>query len=391
MEIGVTQTIQKRLKNQDIHQPYDQTTELAFCWDTHLVKLGRRNVLLVANVSNRFMIAMMDIEPRNWKYYTLYIGKVISNAMKQIGYQEKEINKYFELAGNSQITKSHGRKTLGAINYITQIMNCYEWDIERYQKYSYELNDCVNNNLCIPKGFHEYGMPIEMFHMDMERLGIKKANRFHNVISFENRKHTDQENKEENVEIKSLKESKKVLILSASPRRKGNSQILCDKFAEGAKSAGHQVKMIRLSDKKINFCKACDACMKNEGLCIQRDDMGDILKAYQQADILVLATPVYFYGISAQMKTFIDRTYPIWQNLGHKNVYYIISAGLGEDTINRSLGDLDGFVEHLDDSKVKGRIYATNVMDAGLVKEQEDLLERAYEMGKSIFNVSANL
>ena len=391
MEIGVTQTIQKRLKNQDIHQPYDQTTELAFCWDTHLVKLGRRNVLLVANVSNRFMIAMMDIEPRNWKYYTLYIEEVISNAMKQIGYQEKEINKYLELAGNSQITKSHGRKTLGAINYITQIMNCYEWDIERYQKYSYELNDCVNNNLCIPERFHEYGMPIEMFHMDMERLGIKKANRFHNVISFENRKRTDQENKEENVEIKSLKESKKVLILSASPRRKGNSQILCDKFAEGAKSAGHQVKMIRLSDKKINFCKACDACMKNEGLCIQRDDMGDILKAYQQADILVLATPVYFYGISAQMKTFIDRTYPIWQNLGHKNVYYIISAGLGEDIINRSLGDLDGFVEHLDDSKVKGRIYATNVMDAGLVKEQEDLLERAYEMGKSIFNVSANL
>jgi multimeric flavodoxin WrbA len=270
-------------------------------------------------------------------------------------------------------------------------MNCYEWDIERYQKYSYELNDCVNNNLCIPEGFHEYGMPIEMFHMDMERLGIKKANRFHNVISFENRKRTDQENKEENVEIKSLKESKKVLILSASPRKKGNSQILCDKFAGGAKSAGHQVKMIRLSDKKINFCKACDACMKNEGLCIQRDDMGDILKAYQQADILVLATPVYFYGISAQMKTFIDRTYPIWQNLGHKNVYYIISAGLGEDIINRSLGDLDGFVEHLDDSKVKGRIYATNVMDAGLVKEQEDLLERAYEMGKSIFNVSANL
>ena len=179
-------------------------------------------------------------------------------------------------------------------------------------------------------------------------------------------------------------EFKKVLILSASPRRKGNSQILCDKFAEGAKSTGHQVKMIRLSDKKINFCKACDACMKNGGVCIQRDDMGDILQAYQQADILVLATPVYFYGISAQMKAFIDRTYPIWQNLGHKDVYYIISAGLGEDIINRSLGDLDGFVEHLDDSKVKGRIYATNVMDAGLVKEQEDLLERAYEMGKSI-------
>ena len=117
--------------------------------------------------------------------------------------------------------------------------------------------------------------------------------------------------------------------------------------------------------------------MKNGGFCVQRDDIGDILKAYQQADILVLATPVYFYGISAQMKTFIDRTYPIWQNLGHKDVYYIISAGLEEDIIKRSLGDLDGFVEHLDDSKA-------NVMDAGLVKEEKDLLERAYEMGKSI-------
>lgn len=149
-------------------------------------------------------------------------------------------------------------------------------------------------------------------------------------------------------------------------------------------SAFAKSKGITESEVYNKYADRIDACMKNEGLCIQRDDMGDILKAYQQADILVLATPVYFYGISAQMKTFIDRTYPIWQNLGHKNVYYIISAGLGEDIINRSLGDLDGFVEHLDDSKVKGRIYATNVMDAGLVKEQEDLLERAYEMGKSI-------
>ena len=384
MEIGVTQTIQKHLKNQEINQPYDQTTELAFCWDTHLVKLGRRNVLLIANVSNRFMIAMMDIEPRNWKYYTLYIERVIYDAMEKLGYQENEIKKYFEMAGNIQITKSHGRKTLGGINYITQIMNCYEWDIERYQKYSYELNDCINQNLCTPEGFQEMGMPIEMFHMDMERLGIKKAKRIHNVISFEDRKRNHQETKVESSKIKLLKEAKKVLILSATPRRKGNSQILCDKFKEGAQSEGHQVKMIRLSDKNINFCKACDVCMKNGGMCVQRDDMRDILKAYQQADILVLATPVYFYGISAQMKTFIDRTYPIWKNLGHKDVYYIISAGLGEDIVNRSLGDLDGFVEHLDDAKIKGKIYATNVMDAELVKEQENLLKQAYQMGKSV-------
>ena len=177
--------------------------------------------------------------------------------------------------------------------------------------------------------------------------------------------------------------SKKVLILSASPRKNGNSQLLCDQFAKGAAEAGHEVESIRLSEKKLNFCMACDACMRNGGTCIQKDDMGEILKSYQEADVLVLATPVYFYGITAQMKTFIDRTYPIWQHLGEKEVYYIISAGLGVDIIERSLGDLDGFVEHLDKYEIKGRLYGDNIMDAGLVKT-EDVYNEAYEMGKSV-------
>ena len=88
--------------------------------------------------------------------------------------------------------------------------------------------------------------------------------------------------------------------------------------------------------------------MRNSGTCVLKDDMAEILGMFRKADVLVLATPVYFYGISAQMKTFIDRTYPIWQHLGKKEVYYIISAGLGEDIIERPLGDLDGLVEHLE-------------------------------------------
>lgn len=141
--------------------------------------------------------------------------------------------------------------------------------------------------------------------------------------------------------------------------------------------------MIRIMDQKIGFCRACDGCMRNGGTCIFKDDMAGILDLYQKADVLVLATPVYFYGITAQMKIFIDRTYPIWQHLGKKDVYYIISAGLGEDIVERSLGDLDGFVEHLEEYEIKGRLYATNVMDAGLVKDQ-DIYKQAYEMGNSI-------
>ncbi|KIR03755.1 iron-sulfur flavoprotein [Lachnospiraceae bacterium TWA4] len=120
--------------------------------------------------------------------------------------------------------------------------------------------------------------------------------------------------------------------------------------------------------------------MKNDGVCVLKDDMQELIELFKKADVVVFATPVYFYGISAPMKTFIDRMYPIWTALGSKEIYYIVSAGLGEDIINRSLGDLDGFVEHLQSYELKGRIYATNVMDAGKVKDQP-ILEQAFQMG----------
>jgi len=141
---------------------------------------------------------------------------------------------------------------------------------------------------------------------------------------------------------------KRILIISSSPRKNGNSQLLCQKFCKGAEEKGHSVELIRIAEKEIGYCRACDGCMRNNGECVLKDDMNEILKTFQDADVLVLATPIYFYGISAQMKTFIDRTYPIWKHLGCKDVYYIISAGLDKAIIERSLGDLDGFVEHLE-------------------------------------------
>ena len=176
---------------------------------------------------------------------------------------------------------------------------------------------------------------------------------------------------------------KNVLIISSSPRKKGNSQLLCEQFKRGAEDRGHNVKLIRIMDVNIGYCRACDGCMRNDGTCVLNDDMAEILELFQKADILVLATPVYFYGISAQMKTFIDRTYPIWQHLGKKEVYYIISAGLDKEIIERSLGDLDGFVEHLEEYKIAGRLYATDVMDAGMVKNKS-VYKEAYDMGYAI-------
>ncbi len=176
---------------------------------------------------------------------------------------------------------------------------------------------------------------------------------------------------------------KNILIISSSPRKKGNSQMLCEQFKRGAEKKGHNVKLIRIMDANIGYCRACDGGMRNGGTCVLKDDMAEILELFQKADVLVLATPVYFYGISAQMKTFIDRTYPIWQHLEKKEVYYIVSAGLGKDIIEKSLGDLDGFVEHLEEYKIAGRLYATDVMDAGLV-ENKAVYKEAYEMGYAV-------
>ena len=101
--------------------------------------------------------------------------------------------------------------------------------------------------------------------------------------------------------------AKKVLILSGSPRKNGNSDYLCEKFFEGAVDAGHDVEKIFISEKKIAYCRACYACQKL-GKCVINDDMQEILPKIIDADVLVFASPVYFYSINAQIKTVLDRT-----------------------------------------------------------------------------------
>lgn len=91
---------------------------------------------------------------------------------------------------------------------------------------------------------------------------------------------------------------KKVLVLSSSPRKGGNSDILCDEFILGAKESGNDVEKIFLKDKKINYCVACEYCTKNNGICIQKDDMAEILDKMVKADVIVMATPVYFYTMN---------------------------------------------------------------------------------------------
>lgn len=101
--------------------------------------------------------------------------------------------------------------------------------------------------------------------------------------------------------------AKKVLILSSSPRRGGNSDRLCDRFMAGAQQAGHEVEKIFLKDRRIGYCTGCGACYGGAGPCPQKDDAAGVIGKMVEADVIVMATPVYFYTLSAQMKTLIDR------------------------------------------------------------------------------------
>lgn len=177
---------------------------------------------------------------------------------------------------------------------------------------------------------------------------------------------------------------KKVLVVSASPRRGGNSDLLCDQFMLGAKDAGNQAEKIFVRNKKINYCVACDACRGNGGNCVQKDDMAEVLDKMIEADVIVMATPVYFYTMDAQMKTLIDRTYSRYTEISNKEMYFIVTAAYGrKQAMERTIEGFRGFTSCLSEIKEKGIIYGTGAWNVGDIKGSR-AMDQAYEMGKTV-------
>ncbi|WP_321422104.1 flavodoxin family protein [uncultured Methanobacterium sp.] len=173
-------------------------------------------------------------------------------------------------------------------------------------------------------------------------------------------------------------------MLSASPRRGGNSDILCDQFMLGAEESGHHAEKIFLRDKEINYCVACDSCLKNDGACVSKDDVAEILDKMIEADVIVMATPVYFYTMNAQMKTVIDRTYPRYTEMTDKDIYLIATAANPEkQAMELTIDGFRGFTSLLPGSKEKGIIYGTGAWNKGDIKGSNSMTE-AYELGKSV-------
>ena len=178
--------------------------------------------------------------------------------------------------------------------------------------------------------------------------------------------------------------SKNVLILSGSPRKGGNSDLLCDEFLRGAAEAGNQVEKIFLRGKKVAPCNACYYCKNSGGRCAIRDDMTEILDKMQAADVIVMASPVYFYSIDAQMKAVIDRCVARWTNIPNKEFYYIMTAAEDSETVmDCTLECFRGFAACLTGAREMGAIEGKGVYEAGTIRSTRYMRE-AYEMGKRV-------
>lgn len=177
---------------------------------------------------------------------------------------------------------------------------------------------------------------------------------------------------------------KKILILSSSPRKGGNSDTLCDEFLRGAAEAGHEVEKIFLRDKKINYCTGCSVCSRYGKPCPQADDAAEVIEKMVKADTLVMATPVYFYTLSAQMKTLIDRCCGLYTQMKHKDFYFIVTAAEDDrEKMLRTVDTFQGFLDCLEKPVVRGVVFGLGVWHTGEINDKPAMQE-AYAMGKNV-------
>lgn len=178
---------------------------------------------------------------------------------------------------------------------------------------------------------------------------------------------------------------KHVLILSTSPRKGGNSERLADEFAKGAKEAGHNVEKICLYDKTIGFCRGCLSCQTTKR-CVLKDDANAIVEQMLHADVLVFATPIYFYEMSGQMKTLLDRTNPAFSaEYAFRDIYLLAtSADTNDASMDGAVKGLQGWIDCFEKTKLAGVVRGTGADKRGSIEEVPTALNAAYTMGRKV-------
>ena len=189
-----------------------------------------------------------------------------------------------------------------------------------------------------------------------------------------------------------MKPLKRVLILASSPRKNSNGTILALKAAEGVKAEGGEADVVEIGHLKIAPCNACDSCLtKPEAGCVIKDDMQPLYAKIRAAQGIIFATPVYWFNMSAQMKLVIDRAYAIQDKeyfaFTGKDVGVILTYGdvdiFASGGVNalRSFQDICAFAK----ANLVGTVYGT-ANKAGEVQTNEELLQKAFDLGKKLVN-----
>ncbi len=176
-----------------------------------------------------------------------------------------------------------------------------------------------------------------------------------------------------------------VLVISTSLRAKSNTDILAERLIAGARDAGHQVEHISLKGKKINFCIGCLACQKTLK-CVQKDDAAEIAEKVKNADTLVFATPIYYYEMSGQMKTLLDRMNPLYaSDYRFRRIYMISTAAEDEESVpEKAENGLQGWVDCFEKAELAGTLFCGGFSDPGEAAGREEELAEAYRFGRSI-------
>ena len=180
-----------------------------------------------------------------------------------------------------------------------------------------------------------------------------------------------------------------ILIIMGSPRSHGNTAKLCQAFAQGAEESGKHCVFFRVSEKSLHFCSGCGWCKTHAGQCMQRDGMDELYSLFMQAAGVVLASPLYFYTVSAQLKTAIDRLYALGPVSGFayppKSSCLISTAGeVGEDIFENPIALYDrmlrkSFAAWSD----RGRLCVGGCSPSGVLPDDHPALHAAREMGRN--------
>lgn len=178
---------------------------------------------------------------------------------------------------------------------------------------------------------------------------------------------------------------KKVLIISTSLRNNSNSDILARECERGARDAGLDVEYVSLKGKEIKYCIGCLSCQKTNK-CVLNDDVADIMAKVKEAEVIVYATPIYYYEMSGQMKTLLDRLNPLYtSDYKFRDIYMIATAADDSDTtFDKAYSGLQGWVDCFEKATLKGKLVAGGVGEAGSVNNFVDIKNKAYELGRGL-------